>query len=158
MPGCSNRIDERNRLVTLVRPEKRAISWSVTFRGVHRRMATSPDIVRNATVHWTGDVAHGSGSIATGSGKVAAAYSFGTRFSGDTGTNPEELLGASHAACFTMALSADLTRVGHPPSALDTKALVHLARAGAGYEISEIELSVAATVPGLTDVDFQRLA
>jgi osmotically inducible protein OsmC len=121
-------------------------------------MATSPEIVRSATVHWTGDVAHGRGSIATGSGKVSADYSFGTRFSGDPGTNPEELLGASHAACFTMALSAELTRAGHPPSALDTTALVHLARAGEGYEIPAIELSVTAAVPGLGDADFQRLA
>ncbi|HUN30124.1 MAG TPA: OsmC family peroxiredoxin, partial [Alphaproteobacteria bacterium] len=71
-------------------------------------------IVRTANVKWVGDVAKGHGDITTASGKVSASYSFGTRFSGDPGTNPEELLAASHAACFTMATSAVLTRAGHP--------------------------------------------
>jgi osmotically inducible protein OsmC len=79
-------------------------------------MSIPPEIARTAAVKWEGDVARGHGQISTGSGKVSAAYSFGTRFSGDPGTNPEELLGASHAACFTMALSAALTRAGHPPA------------------------------------------
>jgi osmotically inducible protein OsmC len=118
-----------------------------------------PDsIVRSATVHWEGDVAHGRGSIGTASGKVAADYSFGTRFSGDPGTNPEELLGASHAACFTMALSAVLSRAGHPPTALDTKAQVHLQREGAGFTISGIELATTGTVPGITAAEFETYA
>ena len=121
-------------------------------------MASTPDIVRTSSVHWTGDVAHGHGSIATGSGKISADYSFGTRFSGDPGTNPEELLGAAHAACFTMALSSELSRAGHPPTSLDTTASVHLAKTATGFEISAIELSVVALAPGLTDADFQRLA
>ncbi len=115
-------------------------------------------IVRSATVHWEGDIAHGRGSIATESGKVQADYSFGTRFSGDPGTNPEELLGASHAACFTMALSGVLTRAGHAPSALDTKALVHLDRDGAGFSISSIELATTGTVPGISATDFEKYA
>src|ERR1700675_1606291 len=121
-------------------------------------MTNTTEIVRTADVRWEGDVAHGRGTIATESGKVAAEYSFGTRFSGDPGTNPEELLAASHAACFTMALSAELTRAGHPPKTIDTKAFVHLQRAGAGYEIPSIELVVTAIVAGLPEPEFQLLA
>jgi len=118
-----------------------------------------PDaIIRSATVHWEGDVAHGRGSIATESGKVAADYSFGTRFSGDPGTNPEELLGASHAACFTMALSAVLTRAGHAPAALDTKARVHLEKDGPGFTITSIELATTGSVPGISQADFAKYA
>jgi osmotically inducible protein OsmC len=118
-----------------------------------------PDkIVRTATVHWEGDVARGRGTIATESGKVQADYSFGTRFSGDPGTNPEELLGASHAACFTMALSAVLTRAGHAPASLDSKALVHLDKDGPGFSITAIELTTSGVVPGISDADFQKYA
>jgi osmotically inducible protein OsmC len=115
-------------------------------------------ILRSATVHWEGDVARGRGTIATESGKVQADYSFGTRFSGDPGTNPEELLGAAHAACFTMALSAVLTRAGHPPTSLDSKALVHLDKDGPGYSISAIELATNGVVPGISEADFQKYA
>jgi lipoyl-dependent peroxiredoxin len=121
-------------------------------------MSTTQEIVRSATIHWDGDVAHGRGTIATASGKVQAEYSFGTRFSGDPGTNPEELLAASHAACFTMALSAELTRAGHPPTSIDSQARVHLQKAGAGYEIPAIELTTNALVPGISAEEFQRLA
>ena len=118
----------------------------------------SEKIARSASVHWEGDVAKGRGSIATGSGKVAAEYSYGTRFSGDPGTNPEELLGAAHAACFTMALSAVLTRAGHPPASLDTTAQVHLDREAAGPSISAIELTTAGKVPGVAQADFAKYA
>jgi osmotically inducible protein OsmC len=121
-------------------------------------MVNTAEIVRSASIQWEGDVAHGRGTIATQSGKVTAEYSFGTRFSGDPGTNPEELLAASHAACFTMALSAELTRAGHPPKTIDTKAFVHLQRVASGYEIPSIELVVTASVDGLTDPEFQRIA
>jgi len=118
----------------------------------------STQIIRSATVKWEGDVAHGRGAISTESGKVQADYSFGTRFSGDPGTNPEELLGASHAACFTMALSAVLTRAGHPPTSIDTKALVHLEKIGEGFEIPQIELSTTAVVPGISADEFAKFA
>jgi len=119
---------------------------------------TSSQIVRHATVQWAGDVAHGHGNIATESGKVDAEYSFGTRFSGDPGTNPEELLAASHAACFTMAPSAELTRAGHPPTEIETKAQVHLDKAGAGFEITKIELLARASVPGVIAETFAQHA
>lgn len=121
-------------------------------------MSTTAQIVRSATIHWEGDIAHGRGTIATESGKVSAEYSFGTRFSGEPGTNPEELLGASHAACFTMALSLVLTRAGHPPTSLDSKARIHLQQTEGGFEIPSIELSVTGVVPNLSQDEFARLA
>ena len=119
---------------------------------------TAQDIIRTATIHWEGDVSHGRGSIATASGKVEADYSFGTRFSGDPGTNPEELLAASHAACFTMALSAELTRAGHAPASIDTTGAVHLAKTENGFEIPSIELTTKARVPNISAADFAQIA
>jgi lipoyl-dependent peroxiredoxin len=115
-------------------------------------------IVRSAKIHWEGDVARGRGSITTGSGIVSAAYSFGTRFSNDPGTNPEELLGASHAACFTMALAAELTRAGYAPKSVDSEALVQLQQISGGYEIPQIDLTTHVVADGLTDEQFQELA
>jgi lipoyl-dependent peroxiredoxin len=115
-------------------------------------------IVRTASVRWVGDVAKGHGDITTESGKVSAAYSFGTRFSSDPGTNPEELLAASHAACFTMAASAVLTRAGHPPTSLDTTATVYLERAGEGFKVPSIELAIAGIVPGISAEEFTQFA
>ena len=115
-------------------------------------------IARTANVKWVGDVAKGHGDITTASGKVAASYSFGTRFSGDPGTNPEELLAASHAACFTMATSAALTRAGHAPTSLDTTATVYLDRSGDGYTVPKIELAIVGVVPGISADEFTAYA
>lgn len=115
-------------------------------------------ILRTATVEWTGDIAHGRGDITTASGKVSASYSFGTRFSNDPGTNPEELLAASHAACFTMATSAVLTRAGHAPTSLHTVATVHLERAGEGFKIPKIELAIEGVVNGVSAEQFDQMA
>lgn len=121
-------------------------------------MNTPEDIARAATVHWEGDIARGKGTIAAESGLVNAGYSFGTRFSNEPGTNPEELLAASHAACFTMALSLALTRAGHPPKAIDTKATAHLQKVPDGFEISRIELTTTAQVDGVDAATFAQLA
>lgn len=121
-------------------------------------MNAADDIARTASVHWEGDVAKGHGDITTGSGKISARYSFGTRFATEPGTNPEELLGASHAACFTMALSAALTRAGHAPASVDTTATVHIQRSGDGFAIPKIELVTKAVVAGIDDAAFQQLA
>ena len=121
-------------------------------------MHVPEDIARTATVRWEGDVAKGHGTIATASGKVTADYSFGTRFSGEPGTNPEELLGASLAACFTMALAATLTRAGHATTSIDTVAKVHLHQVSGGFEIKQIELTTHAVVPGILDDEFQSYA
>jgi osmotically inducible protein OsmC len=116
------------------------------------------DIIRAATVHWTGDVAKGHGTIATGSGKVTADYSFGTRFAAEPGTNPEELLGAALASCFTMAIAAALTRAGHPPVSVDTTANVHLHRHDGGVTIPSIALTAVVVAAGISDDEFQKLA
>ncbi|MBV8579231.1 MAG: OsmC family protein [Candidatus Eremiobacteraeota bacterium] len=121
-------------------------------------MQTPEDIQRTATVHWDGDVAKGKGTITTESRLVTAGYSFGTRFSNEPGTNPEELLAASHAACFSMALSAAMTRAGHPPTTVDTTAKVHLHREGAGFDIPRIELVTTVTASGVSAEDFAALA
>jgi lipoyl-dependent peroxiredoxin len=121
-------------------------------------MQTPTDVTRTASVHWEGDIARGKGTVTAESGFVTADYSFGTRFSGDPGTNPEELLAAAHAACFTMAMSLALTRDGHPPTAIDTKASVHLHRDEQGVSIPRIDLMTTVTAPGVDADEFQRLA
>lgn len=121
-------------------------------------MNVPDDIARTAKVHWEGDIARGKGKIDTASGTVSAGYSFNTRFSNEPGTNPEELLAASHAACFTMALTLGLTRAGHPPAAVDTTARVHLRREGDGFAVPLIELTTTASAPGLDPAQFQQIA
>jgi osmotically inducible protein OsmC len=116
------------------------------------------DIKRTATAKWTGDVPKGSGRIKSASGAIDVPYSFNTRFGGEPGTNPEELLGASHAGCFTMALAFGLTQAGHPPTSVDTTATVHLTRNADGFSIPSIDLVTTATVPGLDDAAFQTIA
>jgi lipoyl-dependent peroxiredoxin len=135
-----------------------ALRRNRTYRVRVERDMANETILRTASVEWTGDVAHGRGAISTGSGKVSADYSFGTRFSGDPGTNPEELLGASHAACFAMATSAVLTRAGHPPTALSAKATVHLDRKGEGFAVTKIELAISGKVDGITADQFAEYA
>jgi len=116
------------------------------------------DIARTAAVRWEGDVAKGHGSIKTGSGAISADYSFGTRFATEPGTNPEELLGAALAACFTMALDATLTRTGHSPTSIETTAKVHLHRQDGGFAIPSIELTTVAVVAGILNDAFAQLA
>ncbi len=121
-------------------------------------MQTTSDIQRTARVHWEGDIAKGRGQIDTESGLVSANYSFGTRFASEPGTNPEELLAASHAACFSMALSANLTRAGHAPTAIDTTARVTLHKEENGFKITGIRLETRATVPGVDQQAFDAAA
>jgi len=116
------------------------------------------DIKRTASAKWTGDVPGGSGRIASASGAIDVAYSFNTRFGSEPGTNPEELLAASHGACFTMALAFALTQAGHAPATVDTTATVHLTRDEAGFSIPGIDLLTTASVPGLDDATFQQIA
>ena len=113
---------------------------------------------RTANAHWTGDLKSGKGSLKLGSGAFEGPYSFSTRFEGAPGTNPEELLGAAHAGCFTMALSLFLTTAGHPPTSLDTKATVHLNKVGENFAITGIDLELRGVVPGLTAAEFQKHA
>jgi len=115
-------------------------------------------MLRSATAHWAGDLKSGKGSVKLGSGTFEGPYSFTTRFEGAPGTNPEELLGAAHAGCFTMALSLFLTTAGHPPTSLDTKAVVHLDKVGEGFSITGIDLETKGVVPGLSAAEFQKHA
>jgi len=109
---------------------------------------------RTATAHWEGDLRSGSGSMRLGSGAYEGPFSFKTRFEGAPGTNPEELLGAAHAGCFSMALSHGLAQAGKPPTSVDTKAVVTLE----GVTITKIELATRAVVPGLSEAEFQTFA
>src|SRR6476646_7031750 len=113
---------------------------------------------QTAKAHWEGDLKNGKGTLALGSGAFVGPYSFTTRFEGAPGTNPEELLGAAHAGCFTMALSLFLTTAGHPPTSLDTKAVVHLDKVGEGFSITGIDLETKGVVPGLSAAEFQKHA
>jgi osmotically inducible protein OsmC len=118
----------------------------------------SIDMAQTARAHWEGDLKNGKGTIALGSGAFEGAYSFKTRFEGAPGTTPEELLGAAHAGCFTMALSLGLTNAGHPPTRLDTTAAVTLGKVGESFAITGIDLNLTGVVPGLSAEEFQRLA
>ena len=94
-------------------------------------------IERKATARWEGDLRTGTGTVRLGSGAFEGPYSFGTRFESAPGTNPEELLGAAHAGCFTMALSLGLTKAGHPPASLDTTAAVELDKTGDAFSVCQ---------------------
>ena len=97
----------------------------------------------------------GTGHMRLGSGAFDGAYDFRSRFGEGAGTNPEELIGAAHAGCFSMALSGILTRAGHPPESVRTTAKVHLEKQGEGFAITRIDLDTEAVVPGLDDAAFQ---
>jgi len=116
-------------------------------------------ISRHATAHWEGDLKSGQGKLNTPQSGLLAdtRYGFNTRFGDVKGTNPEELIAAAHAGCFTMALSAKLTEAGHPPEAIDTRADVDLSMEG-GPTISAIRLTVTAKVPGIDAAKFRSVA
>jgi osmotically inducible protein OsmC len=113
---------------------------------------------RTAEARWAGDLKTGRGNVKLGSGLLEAPYSFTSRFEDGAGTNPEELLGAAHAACFSMALSLALSLAGHPPTSIATTATVHLEKAGAGFTITGIDLKTRGLVPGVAAAEFIRLA
>ncbi|HEY0662561.1 MAG TPA: OsmC family protein [Lysobacter sp.] len=116
-------------------------------------------ISRHATAHWEGDLKSGKGKLNTPQSGllVDTPYGFNSRFGDVKGTNPEELIAAAHAGCFTMALSAKLTEAGHPPAKLDTRAEVDLSLEG-GPNLSQIRLKVTAEVPGIDAAKFQAIA
>jgi osmotically inducible protein OsmC len=115
-------------------------------------------IQRNASAQWTGDLKAGQGSIRLGSGAFEGKYSFGTRFEGAPGTNPEELLGAAHAGCYSMALALGLTQAGHVPTRVHTTATVQMDRVAEKMTIVGIALVCEAEVPGITNEAFQQVA
>lgn len=114
---------------------------------------------RNATAIWSGGgIKSGKGEFSGESGVIKGAYSFNTRFGEEKGTNPEELLAAAEAACFSMALSAGLEGNGTPPQRIETKAACTVAQVGAGFKITTIKLDVRATVPNLDAAKFKEIA
>jgi osmotically inducible protein OsmC len=114
---------------------------------------------RTANARWEGGLKDGKGTMRLGGGAFEGQYSFSSRFEEGAGTNPEELIAAAHAGCFSMALSAGLERAGFTPNAVATEANVHLSPAdGGGFRISRIDLVTTADVPGIEDDAFQQAA
>jgi lipoyl-dependent peroxiredoxin len=111
--------------------------------------------VRSSSAEWKGTLKQGAGSMKLGSGAYEGPFSFASRFESGKGTNPEELIGAAHAGCFSMFLSALLSDAGFTPTRIRTSAVVHL---DDGPTISLIELTTEAEVPNLADADFQKHA
>ena len=113
---------------------------------------------RNGSAVWEGTLREGKGTVKLGSGAFEGPYSFASRFEEGAGTNPEELIGAAHAGCFSMALAAGLTKAGYSPKRVATTAKVHLGQSGGGFKITLIELSTEAEVPGIDEAAFQEQA
>ena len=113
---------------------------------------------RNAKADWQGEFKRGGGNVSTETGVLDAQYNFSGRFESGTGTNPEELLGAAHASCFTMALSVGLSQAGTPPESLATTAAVTVDKVGDGFGITKIALTVTGKVPGLDADGFKAAA
>jgi len=113
---------------------------------------------RTAQAHWDGSITEGKGTMALGSGAFEGPFSFRSRMEEGPGTNPEELVGAAHAGCFSMQLSATLTQNGSPPESVATDAKVRFDKQGEGFAITQIALTTRARVPGLDDAAFQEAA
>jgi osmotically inducible protein OsmC len=114
--------------------------------------------IRTSEAEWRGNLREGQGRMKLGSGAFEGEYSFPSRFESGQGTNPEELIGAAHAGCFSMALAAALTKAGHPPTRVHTVARVHLDKVDQGFAITTIDLETDAEVPGVDEAAFQREA
>jgi len=116
--------------------------------------------VRNGSAEWKGKIREGGGTVSFGSGENAyqGSYGFGSRFEEATGTNPEELIGAAHAACFSMALSGNLGRAGFDPEVIQTQAAVHVEKVDGSWTITKVHLETQARVPGMDEQEFQEQA
>ncbi len=113
---------------------------------------------RNATAEWQGDLRNGAGTFEGASGVISGKYSFKTRFEDEPGTNPEELIAAAHASCFSMALSNILAEAGHPADSVNTTARVHLRMLDGGPAINQIDLVTEGRVPGIDQDQFAGYA
>ena len=113
---------------------------------------------RTAKAQWEGTLKEGKGTMSLGSGAYQGQYSFSSRFEEGTGTNPEELIGAAHAGCFSMALSSALGKAGFTPRRIDTTASVFLEPVEGGFGITHIDLKTEAVVPGIDNGKFQEIA
>ncbi|RJL02616.1 OsmC family protein [Enterobacter chuandaensis] len=115
-------------------------------------------IHKHGSAHWSGDIKHGKGTVSTESGVLnQQPYGFNTRFEGEKGTNPEELIGAAHAACFSMALSLMLGEAGYTADSIDTTADVSLDKTDGGFAITKVALQSKVTVPGITPPQFDGI-
>ena len=110
--------------------------------------------IRTAEAEWKGNLLIGQGSMKLGSGAFEGAYSFKSRFEEGTGTNPEELIAAAHAGCFSMALSAILSEAGFDPKSVKTTAKVSIEKVGDGFAITKSALSTVAEIPGIDEATF----
>ncbi len=115
-------------------------------------------IIRKSSAVWQGTLKEGKGSVSLGSGAFTGAYSFGSRFENGTGTNPEELIGAAHAGCFSMALSGALSQAGFPPLKIATEARISMDKTPDGFTITRSDLITEADVPGIDAALFAKLA
>jgi len=113
---------------------------------------------RKATAEWTGDLMHGERKMSLGSGAFEGKFSFNTRMGDEPGTNPEELIAAALAGCYSMALNATLEKQGTPATAVRSAAVVHFGKGESGFAISSIDLETNAVVQGITEEDFQQTA
>ena len=113
---------------------------------------------RNGSAEWQGDLRGGKGELTVGDGVFTGAYSFSSRFEEGAGTNPEELIAAAHAACFSMALANVMAEHGHPAESVRTTAKVHLGQSDAGPTIQQIELQTEGRVPGIDQEHFAEHA
>lgn len=114
--------------------------------------------VRNAKATWQGGLTDGKGTMALGSGAFEGSFSFNTRMGDEPGTNPEELIGAALAGCYTMALNATLEKEGNKPNGIKTEARVHFGKEDSGFAITKIDLRTEADIDGIEDAKFQEIA
>lgn len=114
--------------------------------------------VRNAEAEWKGNLLEGAGHMKLGTGAYDGPFSFKSRMENGPGTNPEELIAAAHAGCFSMAFSAGLGKAGFTPKRVHTTAAVHFDKVEAGFAITSIDLAMEAEIPGLDEKQFQELA
>jgi lipoyl-dependent peroxiredoxin len=135
----------------LVNGYENAIILELKNRGGRMAIRTGQGI-------WEGDLKSGKGKVKLGSGAFEGQYSFSSRFEDGIGTNPEELIGAAHAGCFSMALSGALAEAGFTPKKIETTAKVHLNKTSHGFKITSIELYTNANVPMIDNKRFQELA
>jgi osmotically inducible protein OsmC len=115
-------------------------------------------VARKADAEWLGDLRSGQGRVSLGSGAYSGPYSFRSPFESGDGTNPEELIGAAHAGCFSMALAAGLSAAGHKPERIHTTATVHIEQQGGGFAIPRIQLVTEARIPGIDASEFKKQA
>lgn len=114
--------------------------------------------LRTANAEWNGTLQDGNGQMRFGGGAFEGAYSFASRFEEGEGTNPEELIAAAHAGCFSMALSGELGRAGYDPEQVSTEAKVSLVKSDEGFTINRIRLITEASVPGISEDEFLEIA